>query len=152
MTEKYDITDYLKDDKELQKAVIEEFLKENAELKAYMDVNEDFKTAWEELKAENERLKEDIKYLGEEKKEKIQLLEQIINILYPGANDDELFTITFNSEYIDKLKKIQQTLQEIKAISEKFIKNVSEDCINITPMFLVHKEILQKITKAESEG
>ena len=34
MTEKYDITDYLKDDKELQKAVIEEFLKENAELKA----------------------------------------------------------------------------------------------------------------------
>lgn len=31
--EKYDITDYLKDDKELQKAVIEEFLKEIAELK-----------------------------------------------------------------------------------------------------------------------
>lgn len=30
---------------------------ENAELKAYKDVNEDFKTAWEELKAENERLK-----------------------------------------------------------------------------------------------
>ena len=34
--------------------------KENAELKAYKDVNEDFKTAWEELKAENERLKEEI--------------------------------------------------------------------------------------------
>lgn len=32
--EKYDITDYLKDDKELQKAVIDEFLKEIAELKA----------------------------------------------------------------------------------------------------------------------
>ena len=28
-----------------------------AELQAYKDVNEDFKTAWEELKAENERLK-----------------------------------------------------------------------------------------------
>ena len=28
-----------------------------AELKAYKDVNEDFKTAWEELKAENEKLK-----------------------------------------------------------------------------------------------
>lgn len=42
--EKYDITDYLKDDKELQKAVIEEFLKENAE-----------------LKAKNERLKKEIK-------------------------------------------------------------------------------------------
>jgi predicted phage gp36 major capsid-like protein len=32
-----------------------------AELQAYKDVNEDFKTAWEELKAENERLKEEIK-------------------------------------------------------------------------------------------
>ena len=29
---------------------------ENAELKAYKDVNEDFKTAWKELKAENDRL------------------------------------------------------------------------------------------------
>lgn len=29
---------------------------EIAELKAYKDVNEDFKTAWEELKAENEAL------------------------------------------------------------------------------------------------
>jgi len=59
--EKYDITDYLKDDKELQKAVIEEFLKEIAELKAYKDVNEDFKTAWEELKAKNFELKESLK-------------------------------------------------------------------------------------------
>ena len=40
---------------------------ENAELKAYMDVNEDFKTAWKELKAENERLKEKIIKLSEEK-------------------------------------------------------------------------------------
>lgn len=32
--DKYDINDYLKGDKELQKAVIEEFLKEIAELKA----------------------------------------------------------------------------------------------------------------------
>lgn len=32
--DKYDITDYLKDDKELQKAVIEEFLNEIAEFKA----------------------------------------------------------------------------------------------------------------------
>lgn len=31
-----------------------------AELQAYKDVNEDFKTAWEELKAENNQLKEDI--------------------------------------------------------------------------------------------
>ena len=44
--EKYDITDYLKDDKELQKAVIEEFLKEIAELEAKN----------EKLKEENEKL------------------------------------------------------------------------------------------------
>lgn len=38
---------------------------ENAELKAYKDVNEDFKIAWEELKAENERLKDEIKRIAE---------------------------------------------------------------------------------------
>ena len=38
---------------------VEQLEKENAELKAYKDVNEDFKTAWTELKAENERLKEE---------------------------------------------------------------------------------------------
>ena len=38
-----------------------ELQEEIAELKAYKDVNEDFKTAWEELKAENDRLKEEIK-------------------------------------------------------------------------------------------
>lgn len=31
-----------------------------AELKAYKDVNEDFKTAWEELKAENKKLKKEL--------------------------------------------------------------------------------------------
>ena len=82
MIKSYDINDYLKDDKELQKAVIRELFKEIttqqgtidayqmseneaneiiAELQAYKDINEDFKTAWEELKAENERLKEEIK-------------------------------------------------------------------------------------------
>ena len=42
--------------------------KENAELKAYKDVNEDFKKAWEELKAENARLKsclQEIKEIAE---------------------------------------------------------------------------------------
>lgn len=36
-------------------------LRANAELKAYKDVNEDFKTAWEELKAENAELREKLK-------------------------------------------------------------------------------------------
>ena len=95
-----------------------------------------------ELKAENDKLKEEIKYLEEEKKEKIQLLERIIKILYPNASDDELFTVTFNSEYIDKLKKIQQTLQEIKAI-------VCGNYEIIDPQG--RKDILKLITKAEEE-
>jgi uncharacterized phage infection (PIP) family protein YhgE len=70
---------------------------ENAELKAYKDVNEDFKTAWAELKAENDRLKEEIKQL-----------EVFIK------SDSEIDHI--NHEYTYKLK---QTLQEIKAIAEK---------------------------------
>ena len=37
---------------------------EIAELQAYKDVNEDFKTAWEQLKAENERLKHSEKDLS----------------------------------------------------------------------------------------
>lgn len=112
MIEKYEITDYLKDDKELQKAVIEEFLKENAE-----------------LKAENEKLRTCL----------------------------EMQRTDVTKQYIEKVNverenyKLKSTLQEIKTISEEFIKNVSEDCINITPMFLVHKEILELITKAESE-
>jgi len=63
--------------------------KENAELKAYKDVNEDFKTAWEELKAENERLKEE--------KGGMQILID---------------------NYIALTEKYHQTLQEIKAIAE----------------------------------
>lgn len=59
----------------------------NAELKAYKDVNEDFKTAWAELKAENERLKEE--------KDGMQILID---------------------NYITLTEKYQQTLQEIKGV------------------------------------
>ena len=67
---------------------IAELAEENAKLNAIIDSYQPILQA----------LKDEIKYLEEEKKEKIQLLEQIINILYPNANDDELFTITFNSD------------------------------------------------------
>lgn len=53
---------------------------DNEELKAYKDVNEDFKTAWEELKAENEALIEGlgvaIKYINKYH----QTLQEIKNI------------------------------------------------------------------------
>lgn len=102
------------------------------------------------LQAENERLKKEIKYLEEEKKEKIQLLEQIINILYPNANDDELFTITFNSEYIDKLKKYRQALQEIRDIAERqlLITNVrTYQMVYYADFFQYRNEILAKINE-----
>ena len=51
----------LKQDIEAYKQSEQEASEIVAELKAYKDVNEDFKTAWEELKAENDRLKEEIK-------------------------------------------------------------------------------------------
>lgn len=70
---------------------IAELAKENAELKAYMDVNEDFKKAWEELKAENEQLK---------------ALCDTYKTCYQAKHND-----------IDgKLFKYRQTLQEIENV------------------------------------
>ena len=46
-------------------------------------------------------------------------------------------------------EKYQQTLAEIKEIAENVIKNVSDRCIETTPMYGVHKEILQKISECE---
>ena len=152
MIESYDINDYLKDDKELQKAVIRELFKEITtqqgkidaykmseneaneiitELKAYKDVNEDFKTAWEELKAENERLK----------------------------RENEIITGMHNSSS-NRFDKLYNTLQEIKAIAEEC--TTCGDCFNckytehcstdIEAQALgVCRMILKLITKAEEE-
>lgn len=88
-----------------------ELQKEIAELKAYKDVNEDFKTAWEELKAKNEAL---IEGLG-------------------VAN-----------KYVNKYHK---TLQEIKAIAIREIKELTDSAINGGR----YLEILDLITKAEEQ-
>ena len=44
---------------------------------------------------------------------------------------------------------LKQTLVEIKEIAENVIKNVSDRCIETTPMYGVHKQILQKISECE---
>ena len=41
--------------------------------------------------------------------------------------------------------KLKNCLTEIKEISENVLKNVSARCIETTPMYCVHKQILQKI-------
>ena len=74
--EKYDITDYLKDDKELQKAVIEEFLKEIAELKA-----ENIK-----LKERNEKIIVGYIKLSERYKQTLQEIKDIAM----GIMDDDI--------------------------------------------------------------
>ena len=48
-----------------------------------------------------------------------------------------------------ELFKLKQTLIEIKEIAENVIKNVSDRCIETTPMYGIHKQILQKISECE---
>ena len=50
-----------------------------------------------------------------------------------------------------KVDEYKQTLTEIKEIAENVIKNVSDICIETTPMYCVHKQILQKIREVEDE-
>lgn len=78
--------------------VIKQLEKENAELKAYMDVNEDFKTAWEELKAENERLR----------------------TCLDTQRIDETNQYTKKVNVERKNYKLKQTLQKIKEIAKGF--------------------------------
>ena len=126
-----------------------ELERENAELKAYKDVNEDFKTAWEELKAENERLKEENK----------ELCKRMATVTY-RATGGRLSYSNYTLDAIEqafydqldilsdqKIEPYKQTLQEIKEIAEDAYENESE--YQATG---VYNEIIQKITKAESEG
>lgn len=98
---------------------INKLKQENAELKAYMDVNEDFKAAWEELKAENDKLKDEITELEEK-------------------------FLTLNC----KSYSYYLTLQEIKEIAERCFNNSQCNCGLKADI----EQILQRITKAESEG
>ena len=53
--------------------------------------------------------------------------------------------------WFNKAEKLEQTLIEIKDIAENVIKNVSDKCIETTPMYGVHKQILQKISEVLNE-
>ena len=59
--------------------------------------------------AKNNCRYKEYKHLQRENKEKIGIIEQMIKILYPNASDDELYDVTFNGEYIDKLKELKDT-------------------------------------------
>ena len=55
-------------------------------------------------------------------------------------------------KYTNKSTKYKQTLIKIKEIAENVIKNVSDRCIEKTPMYSVHKQILQKISECEVDN
>lgn len=93
-----------------------------AELEAYKDVNEDFKTAWEELKAENERLKKAIEY------------DSIYNDMQAEIDCGEKM-----------IEKYQKCLQEIKAIAEADVHIVGDEKL----YYYSIEKILQVLTKVE---
>ena len=60
------------------------------------------------------------------------------------------FVRTLNTVKEAEIRKLSKTLTEIKEIAENVIKNVSDRCIETTPMYGVHKQILQKISEVEN--
>ena len=160
MIESYDINDYLKDDKELQKAVIRELFKEIstqqgkidaykmseneaneiiAELQAYKDINEDFKTAWEKLKAENERLKKD----------KIGLHSEIKQLEQENYGLNQELLGYKKGVQASEIIELKQTLQEIKAIAKHIMTSDTEKWTLDEPFKQIEK--ILELTKAEEE-
>lgn len=133
---------------------------EIAELQAYKDVNEDFKTAWEELKAENERLKiseRDLnricqglkKYIETEKSYTLKYHKTLQEIKQLKAEIKLLKSTMKQENYVrtfEENEKLKQTLQEIKEIAE----NTYEMCA-ICGNAKYFKKIIDIINKAEVE-
>ena len=62
--------------------------------------------------------------------------------------DIKLNKLTEFSNELIEIQRLKKTLAEIKEISENVIKNVSNICIETTPMFCIHKQIIQKINES----
>lgn len=116
------------------------------QLEAYKMEAEEGKEINAELKAENEKLKEFQKLLEEQMKFNKSELELSLS---SEIKKSEFLLKEFKK--VDKQRdnwrgqaeKLKQTLTEIKEIAENVIKNVSDRCIETTPMYGIHKQILQ---------
>ena len=95
-----------------------------AELKAYKDVNEDFKTAWEELKAENDELK---KIVNEAKNSKLDLKSFLVGE-------------AVQNEY-------EQQLDQLKAKNEELKKNLNEDCLQHLTLMTEQQVLLKTLAE-----
>ena len=99
---------------------------------------------------ELQRLEAENKLLEEEKRDKIKLLEQIINILYPNSSDNELYDVAFNVEFINKLKEIKAENEELKEEYKQF-QHISADEVHRLRKALVEiREDMQEDTTCES--
>lgn len=137
-----------------------------AELQAYKDVNEDFKTAWKELKAENEELK---KIINEAKSSSLDLKSFLVCEAVQNEYEQQLdqlkvdrgealkqleFVRTLNTVKEAETRKLSKALAEIKEIAEIFCnacqefepKKRSSNC-----MYCNYGKILQKISECELE-
>lgn len=99
-----------------------------------------------------QRKTQECKYLEEEKADKINLLAQIIEILYPNADDAEKYSIAFNCEFIDKAKQIMQALDEIEEYTIKnFCQNCEADDYPASCPTCEYQEYFDIISKAKGE-
>lgn len=81
------------------------------------------------------RKTQECEYLEEEKRDKINLLAQIIEILYSEADEDELYRVAFNCEFIDKAKQLKnecdryrKALEEIEGVTKELKQNICDNC------------------------
>ncbi|MBO7211152.1 MAG: hypothetical protein J6V44_09170 [Methanobrevibacter sp.] len=81
---------------------------------------------------------------NKELKAKVNILNREIKIL--KSNRLNMFE---HLDIVQENNKLKQTLTEIKEIAQNVIKNVSDRCIETTPMYYIHKQILQKISECE---
>ena len=131
------------------KEIIKRLEKENAELKAYKDVNEDFKTAWEELKAENETLKSQLDFEVQKKEvleaENDRLKEELATYRAIGVRE-------VCSDKANKLAdKYLGCLQEIKEIAEKECKDFTLLLSSIPGTFSIFFLISESVAFNDSE-
>ena len=85
-------------------------------------------------------------------KELLQQIDQLKVELEQEKALKETYLTCYKAKHEDiegVLFKLKQTLADIKEIVKNFIKNVSDRCVETTPMYGVHKQILQKISECE---
>lgn len=107
-----------------------------AELTAYKDVNEDFKTAWEELKAENEELKKELEAVYDDCKGCPTCNEAIYN----------------TNLYAKECRELKQTLTEIKEIVGIGLVDGLQPEEYSGFLKILQAQILQKISECEVEN